>query len=67
MSVPIMRRDNFIGVIQLLNKRGNSFNESDSALLLVLGWVAAIVLEAFYARIDAGKAAQDDLYRHAPA
>ncbi len=66
MSVPIMRRDKFMGVIQLLNKQGNQFNESDSALLLVLGWVSAIVLEELHTRIEAGQASQEDLYyRHA--
>ncbi len=64
MSVPIMRRDKFMGVIQLLNKRGSQFNESDSALLLLFGLVAAIVLKELYARIETGQAAQEDLYHH---
>jgi signal transduction protein with GAF and PtsI domain len=45
ISAPIMRRGNLKGVIQLLNKRGNEFNEDDIALLLILGHVSAIVFE----------------------
>ena len=62
VSVPVMRRDRFMGVIQMLNKRGNEFNEADVSLLLVLGWVAAIVLEEFETRVEAGQANREDFY-----
>jgi GAF domain-containing protein len=60
VSVPIMRRDKFMGVIQFLNKRGSEFNEADVTLLLVLGLVAAIVIEEFQTRIEAGQADEED-------
>jgi len=62
ISVPIMRRDQFMGVIQLLNKRGSNFDESDVALLLILGLVAAIILETYQARVEAGQADGGDIY-----
>jgi len=43
-SVPVTsQQGNFLGVIQLLNKRGE-FTQADIALLLVLSQVAAKVL-----------------------
>lgn len=62
LSVPVMRRNRFIGVIQMLNKRGNHFNEADVSLLLMLGWVAAIIIEEFEIRLEAGQADRDDFY-----
>ena len=46
-SVPIMRRTSFMGVIQFLNKQLAGVNETDVAILLVLGLVAGIVIEEF--------------------
>jgi Nif-specific regulatory protein len=49
-STPIMRRGDCKGVVQLLNKAGNEFNEEDIVLMLILGQVAAIVFEAIESR-----------------
>ncbi len=62
VSVPIMRRDKLMGVIQMLNKPVNEFNQADVALLLVLGQVTAIVIEEFTARVEAGQADKEDFY-----
>jgi GAF domain-containing protein len=55
VSVPIMNRGKLIGVIQLLNKRGNQFNEADVALLLIFCQVTVIVLEEIQLRIESGE------------
>ncbi len=62
VSVPIMRRGKFQGVIQFLNKRGSEFDEADVSLLLMLGLVAAIVLEEFQTRLEAGQVDKEDFY-----
>lgn len=62
VSVPVMRRDRFMGVIQMLNKRGHQFDQADVSLLLMLGLVAAIVIEAFESRLETGQADPEDFY-----
>jgi len=62
VSVPILSNNNFTGVVQLLNKRGNQFDQADVALLLILGQVAATVLEEMQRRMDAGEASQQDFF-----
>ena len=62
VTVPIMRRDRFLGVIQLLNKQYTGFTEADVSVLLVLGLVAGIVIEEFESRIEAGTADKEDFY-----
>jgi GAF domain-containing protein len=44
ICVPIMAQDELIGVIELLNKAGDQFNESDLAVLSTLSRVAAQLL-----------------------
>jgi GAF domain-containing protein len=46
VCVPLMSQDKLVGVIQLLNKRGDEFTETDMALLLLLSQVAVKVLAA---------------------
>ncbi|MBI1878660.1 MAG: GAF domain-containing protein [Chloroflexi bacterium] len=46
MCVPIVAEDKLVGVIQLLNKAGDEFTESDLAVLSMLSQVAAKVLTA---------------------
>ena len=62
VSVPIISKNSFMGVVQLLNKRGNNFDEADVALLLILGHVAAKVLDEIQRRIDTGEASQEDFF-----
>jgi len=62
VSVPIVSNNNFMGVVQLLNKRGNQFDQADVALLLILGQVAAMVMEEMHRRIDIGKASREDFF-----
>jgi len=57
-SAPIMRRGQCRGVVQLLNKAGNNFNDEDVVLMLILGQVAAIVFEALESR---GAAAAEEI------
>ena len=57
-SAPIMRRGVCKGVVQLLNKAGNNFNDEDIVLMLILGQVAAIVFEALESR---GAAASEEI------
>lgn len=45
LSVPILRHSQLIGVISLLNKQDNAFDEADVALLLILSQIAGPVLE----------------------
>lgn len=45
LSVPILSRGELIGVISLLNKQDNEFDEADVALLLLLSRFASPVLE----------------------
>jgi GAF domain-containing protein len=59
-SAPIMRRGHVKGVVQLLNKRGDEFNEADIVLLLVLGQVAAIVFEEIEKRRNADESDEED-------
>ena len=57
MCVPMMTQGRLIGVIELLNKQDRSgFSETDTALLLILGQVAAIALEEMQERLDAEEA-----------
>jgi GAF domain-containing protein len=44
--VPIVVQDKLVGVIELLNKAGDEFTESDVAVLSMLSQVAAKVLTA---------------------
>jgi GAF domain-containing protein len=60
VAVPIMFEENLIGVIELLNKRANRFNEADVTVLLMLGQVAAIVFSEIEKRIGLGQAAEDN-------
>jgi GAF domain-containing protein len=60
-SAPIMRRGTCKGVVQLLNKAGNEFNDEDIVLMLILGQVAAIVFEALEARSAAAAEEMEDL------
>jgi GAF domain-containing protein len=46
MCAPLLVQDELIGVIQLLNKRGDEFTETDMILLSLLSQVAAKVLAA---------------------
>lgn len=57
-SAPIMWQGKCKGVVQLLNKAGNSFNDEDIVLMLILGQVAAIVFEALETR---GAAAAEEI------
>jgi GAF domain-containing protein len=57
-SAPIMRRGACKGVVQLLNKAGNEFNDEDIVLMLILGQVSAIVFEALETR---GAAAAEEI------
>ena len=57
-----MRRDRFLGVIQMLNKQYTGFSEADVSLLLVLGLVSGIVIDAFESRIEAGTVDKEDFY-----
>jgi len=60
-SAPIMRRGKCKGVVQLLNKAGNEFNDEDIVLMLILGQVAAIVFEALESRSAATAEEMEDL------
>ena len=60
-SAPIMRRGDCKGVVQLLNKAGNEFNDEDVVLMLILGQVAAIVFEALESRTAATEEEIEDL------
>ena len=62
VSVPIVSKNSFRGVVQLLNKRGNNFDNADVALLLILGQVAAKVLDEIQRRIDTGESNQEDFF-----
>ena len=62
VSVPIVNKNSFMGVVQLLNKRGNTFDQADVALLLILGQVAAKVLDEIQRRIGAGEADREDFF-----
>jgi GAF domain-containing protein len=54
LCVPMIARGKLIGVIQLLNKRGeDEFIETDADLLAILGHVAAIALEEMQYRLEA--------------
>jgi GAF domain-containing protein len=44
VCVPIIAQDELLGVIELLNKPGDSFTETDLAVLSMLSHVAAKVL-----------------------
>lgn len=46
ICMPLLAQDELIGVIQLLNKRGDEFTETDMALLSILSQVAVKVLAA---------------------
>lgn len=56
LCVPMMARGKLIGVIELLNKRGDEFTEADATMLLILGQVAAIALEEMQTRLEAEEA-----------
>ena len=56
-----MRRGDCKGVVQLLNKAGNEFNDEDVVLMLILGQVAAIVFEALESRTAATEEEIEDL------
>lgn len=60
-SAPIMRRGICKGVVQLLNKAGNEFNDEDIVLMLILGQVSAIVFEALESRHAAAAEEMEDL------
>jgi len=60
-SAPIMRRGICKGVVQLLNKAGNEFNDEDIVLMLILGQVSAIVFEALESRSAAAAEEMEDL------
>jgi len=60
-SAPIMRRGKCRGVVQLLNKAGNEFNDEDIVLMLILGQVSAIVFEALESRSAAAAEEMEDL------
>jgi Nif-specific regulatory protein len=60
-SAPIMRRGECKGVVQLLNKAGNEFNDDDIVVMLILGQVAAIVFEALEFRSAAATEEMEDL------
>ncbi len=46
ICMPLLAQDELVGVIQLLNKRGDEFTETDMALLTILSQVAVKVLAA---------------------
>ena len=46
ICMPLLAQDELVGVIQLLNKRGDEFTETDMALLSILSQVAVKVLAA---------------------
>lgn len=50
VSAPVMQHGRVMGVVQLLNKRNNEFNEADVVLLLILGQVSAIVFDEIRTR-----------------
>lgn len=56
LCVPMIARGKLIGVIELLNKRGDEFTEADATLLLILGQVAAIALEEMQTRLETEEA-----------
>lgn len=60
-SAPIMTQGQCRGVVQLLNKAGNNFNNEDVVLMLILGQVAAIIFEAIEARGSAAAEEIEDL------
>lgn len=62
LCVPMIARGKLIGVIELLNKRGEeSFIEADASLLAILGHVAAIALEEMQTRLEAEEAAAKEM------
>ncbi|MDM8530347.1 GAF domain-containing protein [Anaerolineales bacterium HSG25] len=60
MTVPIITQGKLVGVSQLLNKKDNKFNEADVVLLLLLGQIAAAVLNEMETRIANGEAVEAD-------
>jgi GAF domain-containing protein len=56
LCVPMIARDKFIGIIEVLNKRDDEFTETDATLLLILAQVAAIALEEMQTRLEAEEA-----------
>jgi len=54
LCVPMITRNNLIGVIQLVNKKnGGEFTDADIALLSILGHVAAMALEDVHQHLEA--------------
>lgn len=61
-SAPIMNNEQLIGVIQLLNKRGNKFNEADLTLLLILAQTATLVFNEIENRLASGRALAEEFF-----
>lgn len=54
LCVPMATRNKLIGVIQLVNKKnGGEFTDADTALLSILGHVAAMALEDIHQHLEA--------------
>ena len=51
-SVPMLRHDEVIGVIHLLNKQRHEFTEADVALMLILSQLAVTVFEELSVRAE---------------
>ena len=45
LGVPLIAKEKMIGVLEVINKRDDNFNEADEDLLLVLGAQAAVAIE----------------------
>ena len=53
LCVPMVTRDKLIGVIQLVNKKnGDDFVDADTALLSILGHIAATALDDLHQRLE---------------
>ena len=54
LCVPMVTRNKLIGVIQLVNKKnGGEFSDADTALLSILGHIAAMALEDIHQQLEA--------------
>lgn len=60
-SVPMISRNRLLGVIQILNKRGDEFTQTDVTLLLYLGQVAVVALEEVQRRFHLGQGTEAEL------
>jgi GAF domain-containing protein len=53
LCVPMVTRDKLLGVIQLVNKKnGDDFVDADTALLSILGHIAATALDDLHQRLE---------------